>query len=98
MMTLDRVSQVGKLFAQPIGGRLRAGARIRKDERRAMLPDQIAELADQSLTGKAGLGIGVLAQWSMDAQIDFLSRGNINGRACSISSDEKAPNFRERGD
>src|SRR3982751_974800 len=34
----------------------------------------------------------------MNAQIDFLRRGNINGRALSVSSDEKTRDFRERRD
>ena len=49
MVALDAIGECGKIFAQPEGRGLGAGSDIAKDQRRPVLFDQPAELADPVL-------------------------------------------------
>ncbi len=93
MVALDLIGELGEFFPQPVGRRLRAGADIGKDERRAVFLYERAQLANEPLAGVASLGIRILSQRGIDLQLDFFRGGDVHDFAATVRAGEVAGNL-----
>ena len=80
VVAFDAVCQLRQLFLEPVGGRLCAATGVGEYQCGAVRGNEFGQLADEALSGKSCLGIGLPLQRAIHSQIHPFGRRCLNDR------------------